>query len=71
MARTEIKSHQIKNGSIQIEDLDQSTVGHSVIAKVQAGQNITISSTGADDGTGIVTINASVGPTDIYKHLFI
>ncbi|WP_394999739.1 hypothetical protein [Acinetobacter sp.] len=59
MARTVVGGAQVKDGSIQRADLDVTTVGSAVIAKVVQGTNITISSTGGDSGTGDVTINAA------------
>jgi len=57
MSKTEVSGKQLKDGSVQRVDLDVATSGQSVIAKVVAGSNISISSTGADTGTGDVTIN--------------
>jgi hypothetical protein len=57
---TTIRGTQVTDGTIQRVDLDVSTVGLAVIAKLVQGANITISSTGADSGTGDVTINAIV-----------
>lgn len=59
MGRTELKSHQIHDGSIQNVDIDITSPGKALITKVVAGDGITISSTGADEGTGIVTISTS------------
>lgn len=44
------------DGSIQRADLDVSTVGKAVVAKLIQGTGIALSSTGADSGTGDVTI---------------
>lgn len=53
--------------------LETTDVGASVITKVIQGTNIIISSTGADSGTGDVTINATGGAgltlTNIEKDL--
>jgi hypothetical protein len=57
MAITVLRGAQIKDATIQRVDLDTSTAGQAVIAKVVQGTGITISSTGADSGTGDVTIN--------------
>jgi hypothetical protein len=59
MARTEIRTNQIKDTTIQRQDINIGTSGSSLITRVVAGNNISISSTGADSGTGIVTINAT------------
>lgn len=62
MPRTEIKSHQIKDAEVKRADLNVSTAGSAVITKVIAGTNLTISSTGADAGTGDVTVNLNSNP---------
>ena len=61
MAKTTLSGKQITDNSIQRVDLDITTVGSAVIAKIVQGTGITISSTGADSGTGDVTINATGG----------
>ncbi len=59
MAVTQLSTDNI--GNIQRNDFDITTTGQSVITKVIAGTNITISSTGIDAGTGDVIINAASG----------
>lgn len=60
MARTLINAAEdVASGSVTRGLLNTSTAGSAVLAKIIAGANITISSTGADAGTGDVTINAS------------
>lgn len=61
MARTQQTGTQIADGSISRNDLDVTTIGSSVVRRLIAGTNISFSSTGADTGTGDVTINASGG----------
>jgi len=63
MPTTNVRGGQVLDGSIQRADLDITTVGASVITKLIQGINVTLSSTGADAGTGDVTINASGGGT--------
>jgi hypothetical protein len=66
MPKTVIRGAQVLDGSIQRADLDTSTVGQAVVAKLVQGSNVTLSSTGADSGTGDVTISVpggGVGPT--------
>jgi len=55
--KTRIKSRDIKDGSVSRADLNMQTPGRAVIASVVPGTDIEISSTGADEGTGAVTIN--------------
>ena len=58
-----VKSEQIRDGEIKRPDLNTNESGQAVIAKVIAGEDITITETGADSGTGDVTINANVQPS--------
>lgn len=51
---------QIRDASIQRDDLDSITVGQSVTRKIVQGAGIVLNSTGADSGTGDVTVNAVV-----------
>lgn len=59
MARTQLTGSQVSDGSVARADLNTSTAGSAVITKIIAGTGITLSSTGADAGTGDVTVNAS------------
>lgn len=61
MSKTQVTSREI--GFVQRNDFDIITTGQSVITKIIAGTNVTISSTGVDAGTGDVTINATAGGT--------
>ena len=63
MTRTQITGQQVKNSSVQRDDLDSVTVGQAVTKKLIAGSNVTFSSTGVDAGTGDVTINAVLSGT--------
>lgn len=58
MSITQLKSEQYGASSVKRSDLDTSGSGTAVIAKVIAGVNIDISSTGADSGTGDVTVSS-------------
>jgi hypothetical protein len=57
MARTEVRSAQIKDATIGRDDLNTATAGQAVVAKIVAGAGVTLSSTGADTGTGDVTVS--------------
>ena len=59
MAQTQVRGSQILNATIQRQDVDTSTVGQALVAKLLQGTNITLSSTGADSGTGDVTISTA------------
>lgn len=59
MPITQLNKNQIN--SVDRDDFDTTTPGKAVITKIIQGTGITISSTGADPGTGDVTINASGG----------
>jgi hypothetical protein len=61
MARTEVRSKQIKDGGVKREDLNTTVTGRAVITRVIAGTGVSLSSTGVDSGTGDVTINATGG----------
>jgi hypothetical protein len=57
MSQTTVTGKQIKDASVQRDDLDSTTTGQAVVRKITQGTNITLSSTGVDSGTGDVTIN--------------
>ena len=60
MARTLINGPEgISTGTLTRALLNTTTAASAVIAKVVAGTNITLTSTGVDAGTGDVTINAT------------
>lgn len=62
MGRTGIRSGQIFDGGVKKDDINVSESGQALITKLIAGANVTIdSSTGADTGTGDVTISAAGG----------
>ncbi len=67
MAKTEINTKQIGDGEVTRADLNVNESSKAVIARIIAGDNITISSTGADTGTGDVTINAPTGGATVIK----
>lgn len=57
MPKTQVRGNQVRQGKIKRIDLDTTTVNNSVITKIIAGSGVTITSTGADAGTGDVTLN--------------
>lgn len=57
MARTQIRGSQIRTGQVRRVDLNITNVGQAVITKIIAGTGVTIVSTGANSGTGDVTIS--------------
>lgn len=59
MAATQITTRQLGSASVNRDDLDTTTTTKAVTAKVVAGTNISLSSTGVDAGTGDVTVNLS------------
>ena len=59
MPPTLIRGLQVLDGSVQRADHDTTTVGQATVTKLVQGSNITLSSTGADAGTGDVTVAVS------------
>ncbi len=57
MGRTSIGTRVIRDDSISRSDLNTLEAGESVITKVLAGSDVSIAWTGADPGTGDVTIS--------------
>jgi hypothetical protein len=56
---TQTRGRQIKDDDVGREDINVTTIGRALATKVQAGTNIGISYTGADVGTGDVTVGLS------------
>lgn len=69
MAQTTIRSAQILDTTVGRDDLNTATSGQAVVVKIIAGTNITLGSTGANAGTGDVTINASGGGSGITRSI--
>ena len=68
MARTAINGEsQIKENTIPRQNINITIPGKAAITKLSAGRNISIVSTGIDEGTGEVIMNANWN----YKHLFL
>jgi len=66
MARTEVRSAQIKDSTVGRADIDTVTPGAAIVAKIVAGSGVSLSWTGADSGTGDVTItNTASGSGDV------
>jgi len=64
MATTKLNAkNQLVADTVTRADLNTDVVGSAVTAKIIAGTGITLTSTGADSGTGDVTINTSGGST--------
>lgn len=61
MARTGVRSGQITDGNVTRDDLNTTDSGKAVVRKIVQGDGISITSTGADSGTGDVEINATGG----------
>lgn len=66
MSQTRINSEQVGDGEIKRVDLCTSISGSAVITKVIAGTLISLSSTGADPGTGDVTISIPTTATPTF-----
>jgi hypothetical protein len=61
MSQTVIRGSQLLNNTVQRQDLDTTTAGQALVTKIVQGSGITLSSTGADSGTGDVTVTAAPG----------
>jgi hypothetical protein len=59
MPRTQIFGEQVNDGGLGRDDLNIDQPGEAVIRKVIAGFGITLEETGADPGTGDVTIHST------------
>ncbi|HEX7295268.1 MAG TPA: hypothetical protein VF251_05910 [Pyrinomonadaceae bacterium] len=64
MARTGVRSGQITDGNVTRDDLNTTDSGKAVVRKIVQGSGITISSTGADSGTGDVEISTTGAVSD-------
>lgn len=53
-----ITTDDVQDGTIQRQDVNVTTPGQALITRIIPGQRINITETGADPGTGDVTINA-------------
>lgn len=72
MPATTVRGAQVRDASIQRVDVDTSTAGQSLIAKAVQGSGIQLSSTGADAGTGDVTIGlAATIPVGVVTTIYI
>lgn len=67
MGVTQIKGTQVLDGTIDRDDIDITTSTKSLVRKIVAGTNIGLSSTGADAGTGDVTINSTASGSGITR----
>lgn len=61
MPRTQVRSQQIEDGGVTRADINTATVGGAVITKIIQGAGMSNSSSGADAGTGDVTISVVYG----------
>lgn len=58
MAKTQVRATQLRNNTIQSEDIDITTTGKSLITKISSADNsLTLTSSGADPGTGVVDLS--------------
>jgi len=64
--RQEFTGHQIKDGTVTVDDLNITTPGKAVITKINIDSGLEIvNSTGIDEGTGVVTLKGIVNPDSI------
>jgi hypothetical protein len=72
MPATTVRGAQVRDQSIQRVDVDITTAGQALIAKAVQGSGIQLSSTGADAGTGDVTVGlAATVPVGVVTTLYI
>lgn len=58
MAKTQITGSQVLDRSITIDDIDTTSAGKALVTRILAGNGISLQSTGADTGTGVVTVSS-------------
>ena len=54
-----VTGDDVLDGSITRADLNTTSIGNAIVTKIIAGANVSFESTGVEEGTGDVTINAS------------
>jgi len=57
MPKTQVRGTQIRTGKVQRVDLNTTTPAKAVVTKIIAGTGVSITWTGADQGTGDVVLN--------------
>lgn len=57
MGRTSVGTREVRDGTVRREDMDITTPGQSTITKIVAGSDVSLAWTGADPGTGDVTVS--------------
>ena len=68
MAQTSVRSGQIEDGEVKRDDLNTAESGQAVTRKLIGGVGISLSSTGADSGTGDVTVTATGDASSMDLH---
>jgi NAD(P)-dependent dehydrogenase (short-subunit alcohol dehydrogenase family) len=72
MPATQVRGAQVRDSSIQRDDIDTTTPGQAIVAKLVQGDGIQLSSTGGDAGTGDVTVGLGATiPTGVVTTLYI
>lgn len=66
MARTQARGTQILDASITKDDIDIVTSGKALITRLSIADFISMSSTGADTGTGVVSLSINRSAFDTY-----
>lgn len=57
MPITKLNSAQVAPNTVQRTDLNTTVPGQAVITRIIAGTGVTLTQTGTDTGTGVVTIS--------------
>src|SRR3954462_13667576 len=66
MAKTQIRGTQVLDGTISKDDIDIITPNKSLITNAAAADFIALAGTGADSGTGVVTLSINRANFDTY-----
>lgn len=67
MAKTQLRGTQVLDRSIQLDDIDTTTPGQCLVTKIVAGAGISLQCSGADTGTGEVTVTSDASADYEYR----
>lgn len=67
--KTQVNGKQVRDGSLGRPDLNQTISGEAVILSVSVDESLSMTETGADAGTGDVTLGVSQAQIDYFTAL--